>query len=169
MFFSRSLALTAAVLASHAIAQQCESAKKLCYNAPDSTPQNVTVEDIKSVAQYLRSYGLETKAGRQFTMTAEAAPDCSEWTLFNNGTVIALAQHINSKVDSSVFYTDIANTIDGGFEATQEKQKASLLGCGTTGGTMGVVYNASAEQYHTAAYFATGYTPAGIMIKIVHS
>ncbi|KAH7336689.1 hypothetical protein BKA65DRAFT_538750 [Rhexocercosporidium sp. MPI-PUGE-AT-0058] len=170
MHFSRFLALTAAILASHVVgAQLCESPIMLCYNAPNSVPQDVTVEDIQFVASYLRAYGAETQAGRQYTMTADGAPNCAEWTLYSHGTVVALAQHINSTADSSVLYADIANTIDGGVNATAGQKAASLIGCGTTGGSVGVVYNASNAEYNTAAYLANRYTPTGILIKIVNS
>ncbi|CZT12304.1 hypothetical protein WAI453_001701 [Rhynchosporium graminicola] len=169
MHFSSSLALTAALLASNVGAQFCDSAIKLCYDPPYELPQNVTVEDVQAVATYLRNYGLETKEGRQYTMTAEAAPACAEWTLYNSGTVIALAQHINTTADSSVLYADIANTIDGGASPTQEQREASLMGCRTSGGAVGVKYDAANPAYHTAAYLAKGYTPGGISIKIVSS
>jgi hypothetical protein len=78
MFFSRFITWAAAILAGHAVtAQLCESPTKLCYDAPGSSPQNVIVDDIQFVASYLRAYGAQTRAGRQFTMTAANAPDCA--------------------------------------------------------------------------------------------
>ncbi|KAH6711709.1 hypothetical protein BKA61DRAFT_634129 [Leptodontidium sp. MPI-SDFR-AT-0119] len=174
MYFSRFITLTAAILAGHAVtAQLCESPTKLCYNAPGSTPQDVDIEDIQFVASYLRSYGAQTRAGRQFVMTAATAPDCAEycaeWSLYSHGTVLATARHINSTANSSVLFADIANTIDGGVGATDAQKADALIGCGTDGGSLGVVYNASNAQYNTAAYLANGYTPSGLIVKIVWS
>ncbi|KAI1773230.1 hypothetical protein F4818DRAFT_443584 [Hypoxylon cercidicola] len=170
MFYSSLIKIAAATafLAS-GIAAQCEGSERLCYSEPGSVPQDVTVADISYVASYLRAYGAQTKAGRQFTMTAADAPDCAEWTLYAHGTVLALGKHVDSAVNSSVLFSDIANTIDGGANATPEQQAAALIGCATAGGSLGVVYNATDPQYNTAAYLANGYTPSGILIKIVSS
>ncbi|PVH68153.1 hypothetical protein DL98DRAFT_441869, partial [Cadophora sp. DSE1049] len=121
------------------------------------------------VASYLRAYGAQTRAGRQFTITAATAPDCAEWSLYSHGTVLATARHINSTANSSVLFADIANTINGGVGATDAQKAASLLGCGTDGGSLGVVYNASNAQYNTAAYLTNSYTPTGLIVKIVWS
>ncbi len=92
-----------------------------------------------------------------------------EWSLYSHGTVLATARHINSTASSSVLFADIANTIDGGVGATDAQKAAALIGCGTAGGSLGVVYDASNPQYNTAAYIANGYTPSGLLIKIVWS
>lgn len=140
MFFSSFVTLAVAIISSHAVtAQLCESPAKLCYNGPGNTPQDVIVDDIQFVASYLRSYGAQTRAGRQFAMTAATAPNCAEWSLYTHGTVLATARHINSTANSSVLFADIANTIDGGVGATDAQKAASLLGCGTDGGSVGVV------------------------------
>ncbi|KAI0810215.1 hypothetical protein GGR55DRAFT_678809 [Xylaria sp. FL0064] len=171
MYCSRLLTIAAAFMAGGVIAQcdDTETSQLLCYNEPDGVPQDVTVADVQYVASYLRAYGAQTKAGRQFTMTAADAPDCAEWTLYAHGTVLALAKHLDSTVNSSVLFADIANTIDGGSGATPDQQANALIGCGTSGGSLGVVYNASNPQYLTSSYLASDYTPAGILIKIVSS
>lgn len=172
MFSSRLITLIAATLLAGRVAAQCDSTEGpnlLCYTAPLNVPQNVSVADVQYVAEYLRDYGAETLAGRQFTMTAADAPDCAEWTLFSYGTVLATAKHLNTSLNSSVLYSDIANTIDGGADATLIEEVNSIIGCDTTGGSSGVVYNATNPQYLTAAYLADDYTPAGILIKIVSS
>lgn len=154
------------------VAAQCddgEGTDLLCYSEPGGVPQDVTVADIQYVASYLRAYGAQTKAGRQFTMTAADAPGCSEWTLYAHGTVLVLGKHLDSTVNSSVLFSDIANTIDGGVGATPAQQAAALIGCSTAGGSLGVVYNASNAQYNTADYLAKSYTPSGILVKIVSS
>ncbi|KFY16329.1 hypothetical protein V492_01415 [Pseudogymnoascus sp. VKM F-4246] len=169
--FSSLLASAAAIilLASHVVSDcvDVETPVLTCYTEPDGVPQDVSVADITYVAAYLRAYGAQTKAGRQFTQTVDNAPDCAEWTLYQHGTVLALGKHIDSAVNSSVLFADIANTIDGGANATPEQQLEAIIGCATNGGSFGVVYNATNPQYNTAAYLANNYTPEGIVIKIV--
>ena len=92
-----------------------------------------------------------------------------EWSLYNHGTVLATARHIDRTANSSALFADIANTIDGGVNATDAQKAAALIGCGTAGGSLGVLYNASNPQYNTAAYIANSYTPSGLLIKIVWS
>ncbi|KAL7943682.1 hypothetical protein V8C42DRAFT_346607 [Trichoderma barbatum] len=99
-------------------------------------------------------------------MAAADAPDSAEWTVYSHGTVQVLAKHIDNTVDSSVLYADIATTIDGGVGATPAQQATALNGCGTDGGSLGVVYNASNPAYSASTYLV-GYIPEGILIKIV--
>lgn len=141
-----------------------ETTDLLCYTAPDNTPQDVAVADVTYIAAYLRAYGAQTKAGRLFTMAAADAPDCAEWVIYAHGTAQAIAKHIDSTVDSSVLFADIANTIDGG-SGTSTTTNA-LVTCGTDGGSLGVVYNATNPAYSASTY-PVGYTPAGILVKIV--
>ncbi|KAI0903315.1 hypothetical protein F4823DRAFT_299873 [Ustulina deusta] len=141
----------------------------LCYNPPDGDPQDVAVDDVAFIAAYLRSYGAQTRLGRLFTMAAADAPDCDEWTLYAHGSAVALAKHVNSSVgDTSVLFADIANTIDGGAGATDAQKANSILGCGTSGGSFGVVANLSAPAY-TAATYPAGYSTSGVLVKIVNS
>ncbi|GAP87900.1 hypothetical protein SAMD00023353_1601040 [Rosellinia necatrix] len=172
MYSIRLATLTAAAYLARSVLAFCdatEGPELFCYQEPDSVPQNVTVADVRYVAQYLRAYGAQTQAGRQFTMRAADTPDCDEWTLYQRGTVLALGKHLDPTVDSSVLFADIANTIDGGANATPAQQLAALVGCAEAGGSFGVVYNASNPQYHTSTYLSNGYTPAGILVKIVSS
>lgn len=164
--------LAAAALLAGLVAAQCdatEGPELICYTEPEGTPQNVSTADVEYVAEYLRAYGAQTQAGRQFTMTAADAPNCAEWTLYAHGTVLATAKHLNSTFNSSVLFSDIANTIDGGSGATAAQQADAIIGCAAAGGSLGVVYNASNPQYLAAAYLADDYTPAGIVVKIVSS
>ncbi|KJR86052.1 uncharacterized protein SPSK_10070 [Sporothrix schenckii 1099-18] len=39
-----------------------ETTARLCYTAPKNTPQDVSVDDIKFAATYLRSYGRQKNA-----------------------------------------------------------------------------------------------------------
>ncbi|KAI1422353.1 hypothetical protein F5Y12DRAFT_623893 [Xylaria sp. FL1777] len=172
MFYPRFITLAVVAFMASRVTAQCddtETTKLLCYEDPDGTPQDVTVADVQYVASYLRSYGAQTQAGRQFTQTVANAPDCAEWTLFAHGSVLALGKHIDPTVNSSVLFSDIANTIDGGAGATSAQQAAAIIGCATNGGSLGVVYNASNPQYHTSTYLANDYSPAGVLIKIVNS
>ena len=77
MFSSRLIALIAAVLLTGRVGAQCDSTEGpdlLCYTEPFNVPQNISTADVQYVAEYLRVYGAETEAGRQFTMTAALAP-----------------------------------------------------------------------------------------------
>lgn len=103
-------------------------------------------------------------------MTAADASDCAEWSLYSHGTVLVTAKHINSSLDSSVLFSDIANTIDGGAGATAAEQAAAIIGCGTTGGALGVQYNPANVQYNSSlSAYPVGYTLNGILIKVVSS
>ncbi len=145
-----------------------EKPSQLCYTAPNNVPQDVLVEDAKFIASYLRSYGAQTRAGRLFNMAAADAPDCGEWLLYAYGTAQAFAKHIDNKVDSSVLFADIATTIDGGANANSTQQAAALVGCGTDGGSLGVLVNTTHPTYSGSTY-PKGYVTSGIIIKIVAS
>ncbi|KAI2471681.1 hypothetical protein F4781DRAFT_90252 [Annulohypoxylon bovei var. microspora] len=167
--FGTAVAAPSSLKPSPRAAQICydsETTDLLCYTAPDNTPQDVVVTDVTYIAAYLRAYGAQTKAGRLYTMAAADAPDCGEWTIYSHGSAQAIAKHIDNTVNTSVLFADIANTIDGGSAATAAQQAAALIGCGTDGGSLGVVYNASNTAY-TASTYPAGYTPAGILVKIV--
>lgn len=98
--------------------------------------------------------------------------DCEEWQLplaFGE-TVMTLAKHINPRYNSSVLFSDIADTIDGGEDATDAQRAASLLGrCGAQGGMAGVKFDAKNPAYNTDAYIKSRATPNHVLIKIVHS
>ncbi|XWW96728.1 hypothetical protein V2A60_004708 [Cordyceps javanica] len=140
-----------------------------CYNGPNDTPQNVTVDDVSYIAKYLRAYGRQTREGRLFTQTAQDAPDCAEWTLYARKSALALAKHIDSSKNSSVLFEDIATTIDGGEKATDPQKQAAIIGCLSSGGTLGVLVNAANPVYSSAKYKANNFTPDGIMVKIVNN
>ncbi|KAL2150898.1 hypothetical protein VTH82DRAFT_5996 [Thermothelomyces myriococcoides] len=147
---------------------ETETPSRLCYTEPDNVPQDVDIDDVLFIAAYLRSYGAQIRTGRLFNMAAADAPDCGEWLLYAHGTAQAFAKHIDNTIDSSVLFADIATTIDGGPDANSTQQAAALIGCGTDGGSMGVVVNASHPTYSGSTYPA-GYTTDGILIKIVAS
>lgn len=150
------------------ICYETETPSQLCYTAPDNVPQDVLVEDVLFIASYLRSYGAQVRTGRLFNMAAADAPDCGEWLVYAHGTAQAFAKHIDNTVNSSVLFADIATTIDGGPNANPTQQAAALIGCGTDGGSLGVLVNATNPNYSGSTYPA-GYVTTGILIKIVAS
>ncbi|KEY63860.1 hypothetical protein S7711_11525 [Stachybotrys chartarum IBT 7711] len=145
-----------------------EPTDQFCYNPPNGTPQDVEVEDVQFVADYLRAYGAQTRLGRLFNMPAADAPDCGEWSLYSHGTAMAVAKHLDDDINSSVLFADIARTIDGGANATPEQRQEAIIGCLTAGGSLGVQVNASAPAYSAASY-PDGYVTDGVLIKIVWS
>jgi hypothetical protein len=147
---------------------ETETPSQLCYTAPNNVPQEVLLEDVLFIASYLRSYGAQVRTGRLFNMAAADAPDCGEWLVYAHGTAQAFAKHIDNTVDTSVLFADIATTIDGGPNANSTQQAAALIGCGTDGGSLGVLVNAASPTYSGSTYPA-GYVTSGILIKIVAS
>jgi hypothetical protein len=147
---------------------ETETPAQLCYTAPGSIPQDVLLDDVLFIASYLRSYGAQVRTGRLFNMAAADAPDCGEWLVYAHGTAQAFAKHINDTVNTSVLFADIANTIDGGPNANATQQAGALIGCGTDGGSQGVIVNTAHPTYSGSTYPA-GYVTDGIIIKIVAS
>ncbi|KAK5653780.1 hypothetical protein OQA88_7938 [Cercophora sp. LCS_1] len=146
-----------------------ETSQRVCYDPPNSTPQGISPGDVTLIALALRSYGQQTKAGQLFSMAAVDAPNCAEWSLYLFGSALVTAKHIGgATVNSSVLFTDIANTIDGGVGATDDQKAAALVGCGASGGSFGVQFDANNPAYKGAGYPA-GFTPEGILIKVVSS
>ncbi|KJZ77539.1 hypothetical protein HIM_03263 [Hirsutella minnesotensis 3608] len=192
MHFARLLpASLSLILAAGAVARSAEPGAHIeacegeeqglhCYNGKDDIPQNVLVEDVAAVAKALRDYGREIDGGRLLTMTIENAPGCAEWEIFRYRSVLALAKHVDPKANSSVLYEDIARTIDGGPSTSandddvdvdkkkkKKKGKKGIISCSTSGGAQGVLVNKAASAYHTNEYKKLGFTPNGILIKIV--
>jgi hypothetical protein len=144
-----------------------ETAALVCYGTNGGQSQNLDPEDIEYTAAYLR-YLAQTSNNPLWTMPPGF--DCEEWGLpiFGAGTVLGLAKHINPRTNSSVTYTDIAATIDGGEGATAAQKAASLLGaCGKNGGQVKVTVNPNDPAYKTPAYIASGAKPQDIIIKLV--
>ncbi len=55
-----------------------------------------------------------------------------------------------------------------GENASGPSKKGALIGCGTDGGSLGLLANTSKPNYKSD-YLGAGYTPNGILIKMVHS
>ncbi|KAI1812913.1 hypothetical protein GGS20DRAFT_511445 [Poronia punctata] len=146
------------------ICYETETPSLNCYTSPDNIPQDVTVSDVRFIASYLRSYGAQVRTGRIFSMAATDAPDCGEWLLYAHGTAQAFAKHVDNTVDSAVLFADIATTIDGGVNGNGNS--TGLLGCGTDGGSLGVVVDSTNPTYSGSTYPA-GFVTEGIIVKIV--
>ncbi|KAI0509521.1 hypothetical protein F5B22DRAFT_648947 [Xylaria bambusicola] len=149
-----------------------ETADLVCYGKNGGTPQNINPDDIAWAAQYLRNIAQVNNGTAGAFWTMPPSNDCEEWQLplaFGE-TVLSLAKHISPRINSSVLFEDMANTIDGGANPTPTSFANSLLGaCGGDGGMVGVYVNASNPAYLTPQYISSGAMPGGIVIKIVHS
>jgi hypothetical protein len=149
---------------------QKEKPPLLCYAAPDHTPQHVAVTDIAKAAAYLRSLGTGPGGAivdPSVTMSTTDAPNCTEWTLYSVNTVSVLIKHIDSSVNSQVVFKDIATTIDGGYNATDEQKRGAIIGCGENGGEAGARIDLSNPAYNYPEYHEKGYTPNGVLVRIV--
>lgn len=144
-----------------------EGPKRVCYGIDGGQSQNIDPEDVQYVADYLRYLGDENEGDAKFWNMPKAV-DCAEWTLpiENGGTVLALAKHINPRINSSILYEDLAAAIDGGLDSS-DGGKNELLGCGKNGGMMGVKANTKNPLYSTDSYKKSGAKPDGILIKLV--
>ncbi|KAJ6782789.1 hypothetical protein PWT90_04146 [Aphanocladium album] len=166
----RGLLVSAAVAASvlEPRAPCGETAAKVCYGVDGGTSQNLDPDDIAYVATYLRFLGTNNTGADKF-WTMPPSIDCQEWTLPvpNAATVLALAKHINPRINSSILYTDLANTIDGGEHASPADKAKFLSDCGKNGGMVGVIVDANAPEYKTPEYVASKAKHEGIIIKLV--
>ena len=161
--------ILSAALAPLALAACGEKANRVCFGVDGGTSQDIDPSDLQYAADFLR-YMIQDDPGALWTMPGGGF-DCDEWMLpvEGAGTVLALAKHISPRINSSVLYTDIAATIDGGGEqASDQDRKESLLGaCGMHGGMVGVKANMSNPAYNSAEYKNSKAKPEGIIIKIV--
>lgn len=90
--------------------------------------------------------------------------------LMPNSPVLALAKHINPRINSSVLFEDIAYTIDGGgLLASQGQVAGSLVTCGRGGGMVGVRVNETNPLYESDECKSLDAEPEGILIKIVRN
>ncbi|KAL1901067.1 hypothetical protein Sste5346_002134 [Sporothrix stenoceras] len=76
-------------------------------------------------------------------------------------------KHIDPVHNSSVLYEDIANTLDGGVNATDDQMGAVLFGCGANGGSMGVVVNATHPTYNSSYFAYQHAVTSGIIVKVM--
>jgi len=150
-------------------AQICDEGSKLvCYGKPSGESQNINLDDLEYAAWEFRRLSEDGPAF--WTMPANITKrGCDEWMMFEIGTVLALAKHTNNRITSSVSFDDIADTIDGGPEATPEQREKAIMGCGGNGGQLLVQVKPDNPAYQTEKYKATGGTPKDILIKIVRA
>lgn len=138
---------------------------RICYDEDGATSQNITIKDLRAAANYLRNYG-SGRSKPHWTMKVKDADNCGEWQVTKKGSVMVLAKLIGDQ-DVSVAFSDIAATLDGGTESLAEAQLA-LTFCGSAGGQMGLVSNATDPYYSSSAYKAAGFVNTGLIIKVVH-
>ncbi|KAG5913499.1 hypothetical protein E4U42_001114 [Claviceps africana] len=148
-----------------------ETTDRICYGVDGGESQRLLADDVRYVADYLRHVGRSNEGAAQF-WTMPSGPDCAEWTLPipGAGSVLALAKHIDPKVNSSVLYEDLARAVDGGEDASPAEAAEALLGsCGTHGGQKGVEANLLDPLYHTKEYVKSGAVPRGVLVKLVRA
>ena len=106
-----------------------EGTQLICYGVSGGQSQGVSPDDVAYAASYLRYLGQNNNGTAAF-LTMPAGSNCGDWTLpiDGAGTVLGLAKHVIPIANSSVLYTDIANTIDGGENASDvDKNLRSFL------------------------------------------
>ncbi|KAK0750811.1 hypothetical protein B0T18DRAFT_455888 [Schizothecium vesticola] len=147
-----------------------EGIRHICHGAPDGTPQNVNPDDIAYLAASMRNDAHQNVNGNSFfTMPPNIKFQCEEWAIAHEGTVLVLVKHTSARLNSTVLSEDIANTLDRGENATDEQVKKSILGCGKSGGQVGVLYDKDNKAYNTDEFKNSKATPSGLVIKVVHS
>lgn len=148
-----------------------EPAKRICYNEAGGTPQNVNLKEVDYIARYLRNYHSQAiKEGRSpfWKMNEADADNCAEWQVTTKGGTWALAKLVGDQ-SAAVTFNDIANTIDPGANAPAADKDKAIIKCGTAGGQMGVIVNATDPLYKSKEFIDGGYTNEGLVIKLVHS
>ncbi|KAK5628852.1 hypothetical protein RRF57_004567 [Xylaria bambusicola] len=146
-----------------------QPAEQICYNANGATPQNLDPREVAYIAKYLRAYQVSAVSqglSPFWRMPLPDADNCAEWQVTTKGGTWALAKLVGDDA-AAVTFNDIATTIDGGPTGAQVNQ--SLTHCGTAGGQMGVIVNATDPLYSSAEFVNGGYTNQGIVIKLVHA
>ncbi|KAF1822572.1 uncharacterized protein K489DRAFT_388563 [Dissoconium aciculare CBS 342.82] len=168
VFAALSTAVAGATLESRATCGETD--KRVCYGVDSGTSQDVNLDDVQYAADYLRYLGTSNKGLDAMWKMPAAVGTCDEWQLPVDypGTVLSLAKHIVPRYAAYVLYTDIADAIDGGENASAAAKKQALLGaCGVHGGMVGVKTNSTNPAYNTAEYKKTGAKPTGLLVKIV--
>jgi len=147
-----------------------EGFQRVCYGPDSGTSQNLDPEDIQYVASYLRFQADGKETSPIWNMPSEF--QCSEWSIEipGTGTVLALVKHINPRTNSGLSFNDLARTIDGRPDATDEQRAKSLWGgCKTNGGQLGVIVDLKDPAYNTTDYIAKKMKPADLIVKLVRA
>ncbi|KAH8879054.1 hypothetical protein GQ53DRAFT_672898, partial [Thozetella sp. PMI_491] len=92
---------------------------------------------------------------------------CDEWPVLTTGSVLVLAKHTIDAVNANVFLEDMANTIDGGVNASNTSKKNAIIYYDEHGGQFVVQANTSNPAYQTETYKASGNKPQDILMTIV--
>ncbi|KAK4451532.1 hypothetical protein QBC34DRAFT_401272 [Podospora aff. communis PSN243] len=165
--------LSVSALASGVLATCGEPTKRICFGPDGGDSQNVDIEDIKYAATVVRGMIKDPKKNFSGAFWNMPAGDfgCAEWMVEipDSGTVLTLIKKVSPRSNSSVLFDDVANTIDGGPNPTEEQLSKSLLGCGTNGGMIGIQWNSSNPIYTSERYLATGAKPDGLIMKLVRA
>ena len=170
-----------------------EPPHRICYSEPGGTPQNISLPEITYIAGYLRFYGRQPGNPQFYTMPLPvcvpslsftkqlpicAASDCdyfiqeadmcAEWQATTKGTTWLMAKLVGDDA-ASVTFDDIADTIDGGANATPAQRAAALYGCNTAGGQIGVKVNTADVRYQQPQFTNGTFTNKGIVLKLVRN
>ncbi|OAA48376.1 hypothetical protein NOR_01626 [Metarhizium rileyi] len=146
-----------------------EGLQRICYGVSGGMSQDLDPEDVQYVADYLRYLSDQNEGAAKFWNMPKSI-DCAEWGLpVPSGlTVLALAKHVDPRIDSSILYEDLAAAIDGGLDGPVRDQE-KLVGCGKNGGQIGVQADLANSLYYTKEYNESKAKPEGIIIKLVHA
>ena len=73
-----------------------ETAKKICFGRDGGVSQNIDVEDLQYVADFIRLEGQKARGGPGEFYTMPSGLECQEWGIevVGAGTVYVLAKHI---------------------------------------------------------------------------
>ncbi|KAH6718181.1 hypothetical protein BKA61DRAFT_572242 [Leptodontidium sp. MPI-SDFR-AT-0119] len=114
-------------------------------------------------------YGQSGSPAAMLTMPSTSPFECAEWTLYEAGTVLVLAKHIDPKIKTAVLFEHIANTIDGGESGPPASSTDYVLSCETNGGSLGVKVDTTRPKYSTTKYLTSRAKISSISIKIVRA
>jgi hypothetical protein len=106
---------------------------------------------------------LEQGGSPFWKMPLPEAENCGEWQVTAKGRTWVMAKLVGDE-PGAVLFSDIAATIDG--LGLSDPTKA-LTACGTAGGQMGTIVNATDPLYQSEEF--NGFTNSGIIIKLVKS
>ncbi|QPH10365.1 hypothetical protein C2857_001646 [Epichloe festucae Fl1] len=143
---------------------------KVCYTE-GATSQNLTVEHIEYAADYLR-YRWRRNIGKaaSFYILPKGLSRV-EWSIdiADPMSVIVMGEQVNASIASATSLLDIANAIDGGKDASEDKKKAALIGCGEHGGQMAVLLNETHKWYNSRVFKNHDAWPYTCIVKLVRN
>ena len=145
-----------------------EGPDRVCYSVSGGESQHLDPNDIQYATDYLRNINDNNQGSAKFWNMPRAI-DCAEWSLPlpAGGSVLALAKHINPRINSAILYEDVTAAINGGLNAPDSVKQKALFGCSTNGGQFGVTANLSNPLYNTDEYKKTSAKPEGIIVKLI--